>query len=203
MNFMTIVLIAVGLSMDAFAVSITNGIMLEKLRLKEPLKIGGTFGVFQGVMPLIGWLIGSKFQGYISELDHWIAFLLLGFIGGKMIYESIKSKDEAYACRDGRCDVLNNKTLILLAVATSIDALVVGVSLALLNISIIKSAVIIGIITFVICFIGVIVGKKFGYVLKNHAEIIGGIILILIGLKILNEHINIMPVMQLGKNLFN
>jgi len=194
MSTLTIVLIAFGLSMDAFAVSVTNGIMLKQVKLREPLKVGFFFGAFQAIMPLIGWLVGIKFQKYITSFDHWIAFLLLSFIGGKMLYESIKSGDK----NEGEEDFsLENKTLLLLAIATSIDALVVGVSFAFLNVSIYESIFIIGIITFIICFIGVLIGKKCGALLKNNAEIIGGIVLIIIGLKILNEHTNIIPILNI------
>lgn len=194
MSILTIILIAFGLSMDAFAVSVTNGIMLREVKFREPLKIGLFFGIFQAIMPLIGWLAGIKFQKYITSFDHWIAFLLLSFIGGKMLYESVKSRDED---QGEEAFSLENKTLLLLAIATSIDALAVGVSFAFLNVSIYQSIFIIGIITFIICFIGVVIGRKCGSLLKNNAEIIGGIVLIIIGLKILNEHTNIIPILNI------
>lgn len=188
MDIITIVLIAFGLSMDAFAVSVTNGATLKKAGIKEALRIGGFFGFFQALMPLLGWLMGVKFQNYITRVDHWIAFLLLAVIGGKMVYETLTDKEE---CDEDVEKTLDNKTLFMLAIATSIDALAVGVSFAFLEVSILNSIIIIGIITFVLCFIGVLIGKKCGELLKRNAELIGGIVLILIGIKILSEHLNI------------
>lgn len=188
MDIITIVLIAFGLSMDALAVSITYGATLKKVGIKEALRIGGFFGFFQALMPLLGWLMGVKFQNYIARVDHWIAFLLLSVIGGKMVYETLTNKED---CDDNFEKTLDNKTLFMLAIATSIDALAVGVSFAFLEVSILNSIIIIGIITFDLCFIGVLIGKKCGELLKRNAEIIGGIVLILIGIKILLEHLNI------------
>lgn len=186
MSFMSILLIAVGLSMDAFAVSITSGIVIKSLRISNVLKISIFFGVFQAVMPLAGWLAGYSFKDYIVQVDHWIAFGLLIIIGGKMIYEVVKG------CDDGECELnpLDNKVLTLLAIATSIDALAVGVSFAFLNVNIFESVALIGITTFVICSIGVIVGKRCGEVLKNKAQVAGGLVLMFIGVKILAEHTN-------------
>ncbi|NFQ02296.1 manganese efflux pump [Clostridium sporogenes] len=197
MDFVSIILISIGLSMDAFAVSITNGAIISKVTASEGIRIGLFFGGFQALMPLIGWSVGIKFQSYISTLDHWIALILLSIIGGKMVYDSIKEskdhKDEIacdYATGEKKC--LNNKTLTILAIATSIDALAVGVSFAFLKVSIISTISIIGTITFVICFIGVMIGKKCGELLKKRAEILGGIVLIFIGIKIFIEHTNIL-----------
>ncbi|NEZ46575.1 manganese efflux pump [Clostridium niameyense] len=190
MDFLTIIFIAFGLSMDAFAVSITNGAVLKKVTKGDAFKIGVYFGGFQAFMPLLGWILGVKFQNYITEIDHWIAFLLLGFIGGKMIYETLKenkkgeSQCEAYKSQES----LSNKTLIILSIATSIDALAVGISFAFLKVSIIQSAILIGLITFIICFIGVLIGRKCGQFLKTKAEFLGGAVLILIGIKIFIEH---------------
>lgn len=190
MDFITIIFIAFGLSMDAFAVSIANGAILKKVTKNEALKIGAYFGGFQAFMPLLGWSLGVRFQNYITEIDHWIALLLLGFIGGKMIYETLKenkkgeSQCEAYKSQEA----LSNKTLIILSVATSIDALAVGISFAFLKVSIIQSIVTIGLITFIICFLGVLIGKKCGQFLKTKAEFLGGTVLILIGIKIFIEH---------------
>ncbi|AVQ38732.1 manganese efflux pump MntP [Clostridium botulinum] len=197
MDLVSIILISIGLSMDAFAVSITNGAMISKVTVSEGIRIGLFFGGFQALMPLVGWSVGIKFESYIAALDHWIALILLSIIGGKMIYDSVKeSKDhkDEIACdySEGEKKCLNNKTLTFLAIATSIDALAVGVSFAFLKVSIISTISIIGIITFVICFIGVMIGKKCGELLKKRAEILGGIVLIFIGIKIFIEHTNIL-----------
>ena len=197
MDLVSIILISIGLSMDAFAVSITNGAMINKATVSEGIRIGLFFGGFQALMPLIGWSVGIKFQRYISALDHWIALILLSIIGIKMIYDSIKEskehKDEIacdYSQGEKRC--LNNKTLTILSIATSIDALAVGVSFAFLKVSILSTITIIGTITFIICFIGVVIGKKCGELLKKRAEILGGLVLIFIGIKIFIEHTNIL-----------
>ncbi|WP_315115002.1 manganese efflux pump MntP family protein [uncultured Clostridium sp.] len=195
MDLFTILLIAFGLSMDAFAVSITNGVTLQEVHIKDALKIAGYFGIFQALMPLLGWLVGINFQNYITKFDHWIAFLLLAFIGGKMIYETLKSDDD---CQTEKAE-LCNKTLFILAIATSIDALAVGVSFAFFEVSIIQSILIIGIVTFIICFMGVYLGKKFGCLLKKNAELIGGIVLMMIGFKIFAEHTNLISAF----NIFN
>lgn len=190
MGLSTIMLIAFGVSMDAFAVSISNGMVLKRVKLKDALRISGFFGGFQALMPFIGWLVGTRFEGYISRLDHWLAFLMLGFIGGKMLVEAIKSKDEDCPVIGTEESALGNKELLFLAIATSIDALVVGVSFALFNVAIIKSVIIIGVTTFIICFVGVLIGKRCGCLLGNYAEIVGGSVLVFIGLKIFIEHTN-------------
>lgn len=187
MSIVAIILIGLGLSADALAVSITTGVLLKKARLKSALKVGGYFGVFQALMPLIGWALGIKLSTNITKLDHWIALLLLGFIGGKMIYESIKENNDGCEADQGTNPV-GNKTLFVLAIATSIDALAVGISFACLNESITRAILIIGLITFVLCFFGVLIGKRCGDLLRNHAKVFGGIILIAIGLKIFIEH---------------
>ena len=202
MNIITIVLTAFALAMDAFAVSITKGMTLKNLTKKIAIKIALFFGVFQAAMPLIGWMLGISFQGYIKAIDHWIALILLSILGGKMIYEFYESRKEASVEKEeAESEVsttlegegnnkgeLSNKELTTLAIATSIDALAVGISFAFLNVNIVFSALIIGLITFIICFIGVIAGKKIGGIFKDYAELIGGIILILIGINIFNEH---------------
>lgn len=189
MNLLGIFFTAVGLSMDAFAVAISKGITMKKLNVKNALKIAGFFGFFQGFMPLIGWLVGVRFSNYVMKFDHWIAFILLFLIGGKMAYEAYKSKDECeVAVTDGSVEVLNNKELLLLAVATSIDALAVGVSFAFLQVNIVKSVIMIGVITFVISFIGVAMGRKLGCLFQKKAEMFGGAMLMIIGLKIVLEH---------------
>lgn len=188
MKFITILFIAFGLSMDAFAVSITNGMMLKRVKTKDAIKIGVFFGVAQAIMPLFGWLAGIRFSSYIEKADHWIALILLSLIGANMIWESIKSKkDEDYHDLFGDC-ALDNKTLFLLAIATSIDALAIGVNFAFLNVAIMIPMITIGITTTIICFAGVFIGGKCGTGLKSYAELIGGIILILIGLNIFIEH---------------
>ena len=195
MDFLSILMIGVGLSMDAFAVALAKGMNIKEGIWKKAIKIGIFFGVFQAVMPLIGWWAGTYFEAYIKSFDHWIAFILLSIIGGKMIYESIKerrsdnsSDDEAAITLENDED-LSNKNLTILAIATSIDALAVGVSFAFLNVNIVSAVIIIGITTLVLCVIAVILGKQLGKVFQNYAEIIGGIILIGIGLKILIEHL--------------
>ena len=201
MSFLSIFMMWIGLSMDAFAVALAKGMNLRKNLTKNAMKIAIFFGVFQGVMPLIGWWAGRYFESYIKSFDHWIAFILLGIIGGKMIYESVKGENED----DIKCDEikeevsvdtnieeneeLNNKNLIILAIATSIDALAVGVSFAFLSVNIAPAITIIGLITFTLCIIAVLIGKKIGGLLQKYAEIIGGVILILIGTKILIEHL--------------
>ena len=171
MGIFSILLTGFALSMDAFAVSVTKGMTLKKINLSIATKIAFLFGLFQAVMPLIGWLFGMNFELYIRSIDHWIAVFLLSFLGIKMIVEAIKDDD------NDNSTYLDNKELIILSIATSIDALAVGVTFAFLNIDIIP-----------IC---VSIGKKIGSVFKNYAQIIGGIILILIGLNILNEHTQI------------
>lgn len=208
MNLLSLILTAFGLSMDAFAVSVTNGMRMKEITNKNAAKIAIYMGGFQGLMPVIGWALGLGFKDYITSIDHWIALVLLSLIGGKMIYEAIQDKRHPEECpkekeegdddgsyKESDSGLVSNKELLLLAIATSIDALAVGVSFAFLNISIISSASIIALITFVICFIGVKIGKKCGCFLKDKAEIIGGIILILIGLNIFLEHTNFLGLM--------
>ncbi|MBP1889604.1 putative Mn2+ efflux pump MntP [Clostridium moniliforme] len=201
MNLLSIFMTSIGLSMDAFAVALAKGMTLKKHIWKNALKISFLFGGFQALMPLIGWIAARKFRGYIESFDHWIAFILLGAIGGKMIYESINSKKECCVnntkemeeiCMESLEDneEFSIKNLTILAIATSIDALAVGVSFAFLNINIIPSIIMIGCVTFILCLIAVFVGKKLGCILQTYAEIVGGIILIIIGINILLEHIS-------------
>lgn len=183
MRFYEIVLIAVGLAMDAFAVSVCKGLKMSKVDYKYTFIIALFFGVFQAAMPIIGWFAGKQFEAYITSVDHWIAFILLAFIGGKMIYEAIKNEGE------GCCDLKYDfKEITLLAFATSIDALAVGISFAFLQVEIWSAASYIGVITFILSIIGVLVGVKF----KSKAEFAGGIILVLIGIKILLEGLGIL-----------
>lgn len=193
MGITTILLTAFALSMDAFAVSITKGITLNKINKQIAFKIAFFFGLFQGVMPFIGWFLGIRFESYIKSIDHWIAFFLLSFIGIKMILDAKEVDNDVLNTNEKYNSLysINNKELIILSIATSIDALAVGISFAFLNIDIVPICLSIGIITFLVCFIGVIIGKKIGAMFKNYAQIIGGIILILIGLNILNEHTKI------------
>lgn len=198
MSIFNIVLIGVGLAMDAFAVTIAKSLSVKDIKKKEILTIAGVFGLFQAGMPLLGWLAGIKFESYITAIDHWIAFILLGVIGGKMIYESLKGHDddeevEVEAKDELAIDSNKNrftlKSLFILGVATSIDALAVGVSFAFLNVSIIPAIIIIGVTTFVLCILAVYIGRIFGSLIQKRAELFGGIILVIIGIKILLEHI--------------
>lgn len=187
MNLVTIVLISIGLAMDAFAVSICKGLSMKKLDMKKALIIGLYFGLFQGMMPIIGYLLGKNFSDVVEVVDHWIAFILLGFIGGKMIKESLSKDDE------GCTDDVSFKTMVVLAIATSIDALAVGITFAFLkNTYLVLSFVLIGVITFVLSVLGVKIGNVFGDKYEKKAEFAGGLILILLGLKILLEHLGIL-----------
>lgn len=189
MSVLGILLIAVGLSMDAFAVAISKGITMKTLRMKSALKVALFFGFFQGIMPLIGWLVGVRFSNYVMKFDHWIAFILLVVIGGKMVYEAYKNADEcAVDVASGKEEDATNRELLLLAIATSIDALAVGVSFAFLKVEIVSSVIMIGVTTLIISFIGVVMGRKLGCLFQKKAEIFGGIMLTLIGSKILIEH---------------
>lgn len=189
--FIELFLIGVGLSMDAFAVSVCKGLAMKKVNKKQAVVIGLYFGGFQALMPFLGWLLGIRFQKYIVSVDHWIAFVLLVFIGGKMVVEAVREKGEKEI---GEMDLpLKHKEMLVLAVATSIDALAVGITFAFLDVPIAEAVIIIGCTTFVLSILGVVVGNYFGSRYKKKAEITGGIILILIGLKILLEHLEILP----------
>lgn len=182
-------LIGVGLAMDAFAVAICKGLGMKKVDKKQTLLIGLFFGGFQALMPFIGWALGTQFEQYIVSVDHWIAFVLLGFIGGKMIKEALSgNEEEAVETDEGRLDL---KELLLLAIATSIDALAVGITFAFLRYPIVHAISIIGILTFFIAVGGVYIGNIFGNKYKKKAEFTGGLILIIIGLKILIEHLTV------------
>lgn len=190
MGLMELLLIAVGLSMDAFAVSVCHGMRMQKVSMKKALVVGLYFGGFQALMPLLGYLLGAQFASYITAFDHWIAFVLLLLIGGKMVWESRGAEQDCDAGA-GEAD-LSPKKMLPLAVATSIDALAVGISLAFLNVRIAPSAALIGVITLVLSMVGVKLGHVFGARFKSRAELAGGIILILIGTKILLEHLGIL-----------
>ena len=180
MHFVEIILIAVGLAMDAFAVSVSKGLSMNK-SYKKSLVIGLYFGFFQALMPLIGYFLGFSFESIVTRIDHYIAFTLLTIIGLSMVLESSEEYD----------DKIGFKTMILLSIATSIDALAVGVTFAFLNVNIISSIIVIGIITLIISFLGVLIGNKFGSFFRNKAQIFGGFILIITGLKILLEHLKV------------
>ncbi len=183
MSIITILGIGIGLSMDALAVSVTNGCVIRNLRLRHAFLIAGFFGIFQALMPLIGWAAGLSFSSLIENFDHWVAFGLLASIGGKMVWESLRRKGK---CEERNC--LHLPTLLLLSLATSIDALAVGLSFAMLEIGIVRPILIIGGITFVICFAGLFLGNRVGHFFENKLELAGGLILIGIGVKILVEH---------------
>lgn len=184
MSIITVLFIAVGLAMDAFAVSITSGLAIKNLKINHAFRIAIFFGLFQAIMPTIGWLAGLSLRDFISTIDHWIAFGLLSVIGFKMIFESAKMKSD-----EEKINPLNIRVLLILSVATSIDALAVGLSLSFLKISIVTPVIIIGAITFFLSFTGVFIGNRFGHFFENKIEFIGGLVLIGIGIKILIEHL--------------
>lgn len=185
MSLFEILLIAIGLAMDAFAVSVCKGLSMKKLKKRKVVIVGLYFGTFQAIMPLAGYLLGTTFSELVISIDHWIAFIFLSVIGIKMISDSFKNDVE------DKNEKLDFKTMIILAIATSIDALAIGITFAFFEINIIKAILIIGFVTFTLSSIGVIIGNKFGDKFQGKAEIIGGGILILIGLKILLEHLGI------------
>lgn len=189
MGIWTLVLIALGLAADAFAVSIINSMCYEKMGARGAVLTSLAFGVFQGVMPLLGFWAGSALTRTISTVDHWVAFLLLGFIGGKMIFDAIREWNEPM-----HCPVEQNvsvKLVLTQALATSIDALAVGVSFAALEVEIFSAVALIAGITFVVCLLGHFVGKKIGGLFGNWAQLVGGAVLIIIGIKILIEHLTV------------
>ena len=182
MSILTIVLTSFGLAMDAFAVSVGGGISIKKVSWKDAFLISLFFGGFQFLMPVLGWLAGLSFRDLIEQFDYWVAFILLAFIGIKMIYESFDDEEE-----EGT-NFRSLSVLFTLAIATSIDALAVGLGFSMIEIPILSSALIIGVITFILCFFGVYLGDKFGDVFEKKAELVGGIVLVLIGFKILIEN---------------
>ena len=187
MGFFELFLIGIGLSMDAFAVAICKGLGMERINKRDTLLLALFFGGFQALMPLMGYLLGSRFASYIERWDHWIAFVLLAFIGSSMIRESREQEEEEIEHGGS----IRYRELFTLAVATSIDALAVGVTFAFLQVNIVSAITIIGCTTFVISIAGVYVGNVFGSRYKSRAELTGGVILILIGLKILLEHLGV------------
>lgn len=186
MNFIELLLLGVGLAMDAFAVSVCKGLAMKKITWKEIGIIGLWFGGFQAFMPWLGYILGNQFKGYIIAIDHWIAFILLSIIGGSMIKEAL----------DDECDNANPsleiKLMFGLAVATSIDALAIGVTFAFLNVSILMAITIIGVVTFIISGVGVRIGNIFGTRYKSKAELAGGCILIFLGIRILLTHLGVL-----------
>lgn len=183
MSIVSILLIAIGLAMDAFSVSITSGITTKKVNYLNVLKMGFSFGFFQLFMPILGWMTGSALRAYIIAVDHWIAFSLLSFVGIKMVVESLKEGSQLI-------DPFDNKTLLLLSISTSIDAFTIGISFSFLDVSIFLPVVIIGITTFLLSSVGILMGNGLRHFFERlKVEIIGGMILIGIGLKILIEHL--------------
>jgi len=183
MGILTILVIAIGLSFDTFAVSVSSGLAVPRITFRDAVKVAFVLAFFQAAMPLMGWLAGTGLSKYASDYDHWIAFGLLALLGGKMIYESFRNDEQ-----DNNFNPLNFKVQVMMAIATSIDALIVGVSFAFLEFRIILSTLIIGSVTFVVSMLGMLFGKKVGAKLGKRMEIVGGAILIAIGLKILLEH---------------
>lgn len=190
MTLVEIFLVGVGLSMDAFAVAICKGLAMPRVNRKQTLLIGLYFGVFQAVMPLTGWLLGSQFARHVTKMAPWIAFVLLAWIGGSMIRESLSTKEEEE--EEPEPAELRHRELLMLAIATSIDALAVGVTFAFLQVRILPSVTLIGLVTFVLSFAGVAVGNRFGARFEKKAELAGGVVLLLIGLKILLEHLGVL-----------
>ena len=186
LGIIELVVLSIGLAMDAFAVSICKGLSMKKMNWKNAVIVGLYFGIFQALMPLLGYILGMNFQNKIASIDHWVAFILLGIIGINMIKESLSKEN------DISNDSVKFKDMIILAIATSIDALAVGITFAFLKVSIYIPIACIGIITFIMSFIGVQIGTKFGNKFNNKAETVGGIILILMGFKILLEHLRIL-----------
>lgn len=185
MGAIEILLISIGLAMDAFAVSVCKGLAMKKMSWKKAIIIGLYFGIFQAVMPVIGYFLGTTFERFITNVDHWVAFILLVGIGINMVKEAFDRESE------NRNDNVDVKTMLVLSIATSIDALAIGITFACLKIHIVMPVITIGLITFIISIIGVKIGNRFGDKYEKKAEIMGGVILILLGIKILLEHLGI------------
>ena len=197
-NFITVFMLAVGLSMDAFAISVSNGLAMRAVQARHAFTLAFAFGLAQSVMPVLGWLAGKGLQKHIASFDHWVAFALLSVVGGKMIYEAafirkLESRLDAAPALDpssAPCPALRSAhMLVVLAIATSIDALAVGITLPTLNVGIWTPSCIIGLVTFFICFTGVYVGKTVGHFFESGIEIVGGLVLVGIGVMILVEHL--------------
>ncbi|MEG0071684.1 MAG: manganese efflux pump MntP family protein [Raoultibacter sp.] len=193
MGLIEIVLIGIGLSMDAFAVAVCKGLGMRRLDMRQAVVIALFFGVFQALMPLIGFALGTQFEALIADFDHWIAFILLVAIGAKMLWDSFRSaeKECSQGCESSELKrpALDYKELFMLAVATSIDALAVGITFAFLQVDIVCAAIIIGVTTFTLALVGVVLGNRFGARYEKPATIVGGLVLIAIGCKILLEHL--------------
>ena len=185
MGAIEILLISIGLAMDAFAVSVCKGLAMKKMNWKKAAIIGLYFGIFQAVMPVIGYFLGNTFEIFITYVDHWVAFILLVGIGINMVKEAFNKESE------NRNDNVDMKTMLVLSIATSIDALAIGITFAFLNVNLILAVALIGVITFILAVIGTKIGNRFGDKYQNKAELVGGIILVLLGIKILLEHLNI------------
>ena len=188
MKLFELVFLGIGLAMDAFSVSLCKGLAMKKIKWKNAIIIALYFGIFQGVMPIIGYFLGTTFMDFVDKIDHWIAFVLLSIIGLNMIRESKENKSNLAN------DSVDFKTMVFYAIATSIDALAVGVTFAFFKVNVILAGTVIGIITLVLSLIGVLIGTKFGNKFQNKAQIAGGIILIVLGLKILLEHLEILTI---------
>lgn len=186
MSILELLVLSTALSMDAFAVSVCEGLRMTKTDIRRTVTVGSFFGIAQALMPVLGYFLGARFHESLTEWDHWIAFVLLGFIGGKMIVESVRGGEKECVERT------NTAELLILSVATSIDAMVVGLTFAFLGMEILFPALLIGIVTCILCVLGVFLGKLFGEKIRSYAEIVGGSMLILIGLKILLEHTGIL-----------
>lgn len=186
MSIIEIVCISVGLAMDAFAIAICKGLSMKKLDWKKAIIIGAYFGIFQSLMPIAGYFLGTTFETLVSKIDHWLTFILLFFIGLNMIRESLEV--ESKNCNDD----VSFKTMIILAIATSIDAFAVGVTFAFFKVKLLLAVIVIGIITFILSILGVKIGNKFGGKYENKAEFIGGCVLIVMGVEMLVEHLGIL-----------
>ncbi len=184
MIFAELMILAVGLSMDACAVAICKGACMRRLEVGQGLMIGLSFGLFQALMPLIGWFLGTQFRHAIQGADHWIAFALLGFLGFKMIWDALHEEEETV------CAPIRLRELLLLSIATSIDALAAGIALAVLQVNIVYSVIVIGLTTFALSLLGTVIGNKFGQTYQAKAQFAGGAVLCLIGIKVLIEHLN-------------
>ncbi len=187
MSPLTLLLIAFSLSADAFAVALGKGLHIRRLTVRDTAAIAVAFGAFQGLMPVLGWFLGVRLQGYITEVDHWIAFGLLAAVGGKMLYEAFTGGDDDEPDEDH----IGLRELLVLSVATSIDALAVGIGFAFLDVSIAGAAVLIGVVTLVVSLAGVLVGHRVGVRFRGPAEIVGGAVLVLIGVRILLDHLGV------------
>ena len=187
MDFITLILVALGLATDAFAVAVTNGMYSSKITKKNALKTGLSFGIFQALMPILGYFLGKSFSSIVHRFQHWVALFLLGAIGINMLVEAIKDKQNSDKDQPAS-DLFRPKTLIMQGIATSIDALAAGVSFAVLELNIYTASILIGLITLVCCFLGVYIGRMFGTLLGRRARVFGGMILIIIGLKIFIEN---------------